>query len=511
MRSVLISTDFIYKEDGTLHPTEINTNTRDDITSIGDLDNDNFVQDTSGYFDHELLNLFMSTNGITKMICISRGGDDRLFKAFSNYYGYVYEHILIGESQITIPEIEDDPSILILRIAYDTYALVDDLYARDNYEFHNLIKDEPFASPVYFKENNLDTITEFVPSQDGQMPNYVVKARTPGYDPFDYPKGYRFDTVEELDQLKQNLGYNEFIQQYEYNQNLTLIDGRTHHLRTMSIIYGPNLDVLNIIFYKSLNFVSRYNEKLVYPSEIDSNKKLDNLFMSTYYPTYWSKTGLNYHADMNDLVLTPDGITVPFSELEILDEVQSIFFNQEMADTIEQPISIFENIELGTSEIIALSEANQGIFVNITAIHDEYGSFSWHDGAGNTYIVKKPGLAEDTVLYTKGGVIEEGDTIMIYDKSLNKIVPLTVTSVFFDIKDLDLYLLTLKPKPEFLVKLDDNNEHLYLVQHNGCTQLDSCFSGAGSCVRGTLCNDCGKNSQDCINCGGAATVTCIQA
>jgi hypothetical protein len=43
MRSVLISTDFIYKEDGTLHSTEINTNTRDDITSIGDLNHDNFV------------------------------------------------------------------------------------------------------------------------------------------------------------------------------------------------------------------------------------------------------------------------------------------------------------------------------------------------------------------------------------------------------------------------------------------------------------------------------------
>jgi hypothetical protein len=510
MRSVLISTDFIYKEDGTLHSTEINTNTRDDITSIGDLNNDNFVQETSDFFEHILLDSFMKEHEMTKIICISRGGDDRLFKSFCNYYEYEYEHVLIGENQITIPDVEDQPSVLILRIAYDTYALIDDLYARDNYEFHDLIKNENFASPVYFKENDLNTITSFESSQDGKMPNYLIKARTPGYNPYDYPKGYRLDDVSELEILKENLGYDEYIQKYEYNQILTPIDGRTHFLRTMSIVYGSELNVLNLIFYKSLNSVSMYNEKLVYPYEIDTNKRLDNLFMSIYYPTYWSKTGLSYHSDMTDKILRPDNTTTPFSEMKISDEVKYIFFNRNLSNTIEQPITILDNIELGVSNIVAISNSKQGIFVNLKVYHEEYGEFSLYDGAGNTYLLKKMDTPEDTVLWTKGGLVEEGDQVMIYDKVLNKVIPIIVTEVYFDIKDMDLYLLTLEPNPEFLVQLDDSNDQLYLIQHNGCSSVD-CYAGAGSCVRGTLCIDCGKSSDFCINCGGSATITCAPA
>jgi len=52
MRSVLISVDFIYKKDGSLHPTELNTSTKYDL-SLGDLTKENFVSEVSEFFDHE--------------------------------------------------------------------------------------------------------------------------------------------------------------------------------------------------------------------------------------------------------------------------------------------------------------------------------------------------------------------------------------------------------------------------------------------------------------------------
>lgn len=509
MKSVLISTDFIYKQDGTLHPTEINTNTIDDITSIGDLDNNNFVEDTSDYFNHELLDSFMKNNQLIKIICISKGGDDRLYKSFSGFYNYEYEHILIGANQLTIPEIDDDPSVLIIRIAYDTYALIDDLYARDNYEFHNLIKDEVFSSPVTFNENGFDTIIEFEPSQDGVIPNYVIKARTPGYTATDYPKGYRLDNMEELNLLKQSLGDDEFIAKYEFNNPLSLVDNRTHHLRTMSLICGPTLEVLNLVHYISLNSVSVKNEKLVYDSEIDLNKQLNGLFLSKYYPTWYSKTGLNFHSDSTDLILNPDDTLISFSDLEIGNEIKNIFFTDKLENDSEQESKIFEHPIIGTSEVVSLTKQKNGIFINITATHETFGTFSWYDGIGNTYVVKKPNQTDDVVLWTKAGIIDEGDKVIIYDKLSNKTIQLVVQKVWYDIKDLDLYLISLKPKPQFLVQLNKSNENLFLIQHNGCTQLNTCYAGAGSCVRGTLCNDCGKNSALCINCGGSATVECI--
>lgn len=506
MKSVLISVDFVYKEDGTLHPTELNTSTKDDL-SIRLLNNSNFLDLVPGYFEHEKLHTFMVDNGLSKITTIAQGGFDRIFKAFANYYGFEYELIVVGANQITIPDVEDKEDTLIIRIAYDTYALIDDLYARDNYEFHNLIKGESFANPVTFTENSFDTITDFELSQDGKMPNYLIKARTPGYIPYEYPKAYRLDSVDELNGLKQNLGHNEFITRFEFNNQSSLVDNRTHHLRTMSLLYGSNLDVLDLVYYKSLNYVSTQNELLIYESEIDSSKRLNDLFLSKYYPTWYSKTGLNYHADSSDCVLKPDDTVVPFTHLQPGDSVKSIFFNSQFSLGEKQDYSIFENPIIGTSQIGGLSLVRKGLFINITARNETHGTFTWYDGAGNTYIIRKPNQLDNTVLWTKAGVIEIGDEIMVYDNSIQQVKPFIVEEISFEIKDLNLYLISLNPKPEFLVQLNESNTDLYLIQHNACVGY-LCYVGFyNRCAYGN-CTDCGKNAPNCANCGGGATSYC---
>jgi hypothetical protein len=506
MRSVLISVDFIYKQDGSLHPTELNTSTKDDL-SIIELTKDNFVDEVKGYFDHEMLNTFMIKNSLKKIVLICTSGEGRLYKIFAEYYGYDFEKIVVGHAQLTVPEVEDSEDILIIRVAYDTYALIDDLYARDNYEFHNLIVNEPFASPVTFNENNFDTINEFESYGDELIPNYVIKARTPGYDPSDFPRGYKLDNISELNLLKQTLGDDEFIQKYEYNHLLSLADGRTHHLRTMSLICGPTLEVLNIVHYKSMNSVSTLNEKLIFEEFIDSNKRLNDLYFSKYYPTWWSKNGLNYHSDGKDLILKPDGTLVSFSNLQVNDEVQYIFFNNEFSAGEKQELDKLKEFSTGISTVQSVSQKKNGIFVNIVASDENYGDLEWYDGVGNSYLVKKPGLEENIVLWTKAGNIEVGDELMVYNKSIDKVVRLTVQSLFFDIKKIDLYLISLDPKPEFLVQINENNKDLYLIQHNACN-LSQCGQIITVCAN-ARCVDCGKNSPQCLQCGGAATGTCV--
>jgi len=520
MRSLLISVDFIYRQDGTLHPTELNTSTKDDLSAVGQLTDENFVSEVEGYFDHEQLNTFMIENNLSKITIIGRGGDERLHKAFASYYGYEFDTVIVGSQQITIPEVEDKDDTLIIRIAYDTYALIDDLYARDNYEFHNLIVGESFASPVTFNENGFDTIKEFIPSQDGVIPNYVVKARTPGYIETQYPKGYRFNSMEELSELKNNLGDDEFIAQFEFNDSLTLIDGRTHHLRTMSLICGPTLEVLNLVYYKSINPISTQNDLLVYDSEIDSDKKLNDLFLSKYYPNWLSKNGLNFHSDESDLILRPDDSLISFSNLQVGDIVKYIHYTDKLELGEEQNSDILDNPTHGISKVTSLTKAKTGIFINITATNQTHGTFTWYDGIGNTYIVRKPNQSEDTVLWTKAGRIEIGDDIMIYNNKSLEAIPFTVDDVSYDVKNLELYLISLEPKSEFLVKLSETNNDLFLpnndlflIQHNACHPSRCFFSnpvGANVCAGPFFnCNDCGKNSNSCINCGGSATSSCV--
>ena len=506
MKSVLISVDFVYKQDGTLHPTELNTSTKDELSIREDLTNDNFISEVSDYFNHELLNTFMVENNLSKIVTISVGGDDRLYKAFANYYGIQYENIVVDMGTLTVPEVENSDDTLIIRIAYDTYAIIDDLYARDNYEFHNLISNESFSSPVTFTEDNFDTITEFESSQDGVIPNYIVKARTPGYIDTEYPVGYRFESNDELVNLKNNLGSDEFIQKFEFNNSLGLIDGRTHHLRTMSLVCGDTLEVLNIVQYKSINTVSTLNDKLVYEFEIDSNKKLDDLFLSKYYPNYLSKIGVNYHSDMNDSILKSDDSIVLFSDLQIGDKLKYILFNNDPEFDGEYAFSSLNQFSLGESTVQTITSAKKGTMANLTITYETYGTFQFHDGVGNNYMVRKPNQSNDVVLWTKAGVIEEGDEIMIYHKTLNSVIPFNVSTIFFDKKDLNLYLINLNPQPKFLVQIDDNGlfaTELFLIQHNAC--------GVG-CATGAVCGkcaDCGKNAGGCVQCGGLASQDCI--
>jgi hypothetical protein len=256
-----------------------------------------------------------------------------------------------------------------------------------------------------------------------------------------------------------------------------------------------------------MNSVSTLNEKLIFEEFIDSNKRLNDLYFSKYYPTWWSKNGLNYHSDGKDLILKPDGTLVSFSNLQVNDEVQYIFFNNEFSAGEKQELDKLKEFSTGISTVQSVSQKKNGIFVNIVASDENYGDLEWYDGVGNSYLVKKPGLEENIVLWTKAGNIEVGDELMVYNKSINKVVPLTVQSLFFDIKKLDLYLISLDPKPEFLVQINENNKDLYLIQHNACTAA-SCGQIITICAN-FRCVDCGKNSPNCLQCGGAATTFCV--
>jgi hypothetical protein len=178
-----------------------------------------------------------------------------------------------------------------------------------------------------------------------------------------------------------------------------------------------------------------------------------------------------------------------------------------MAAGIEQDFSVLENPITQTSVISSLSSSKNGIFVNITATNEKYVCFSWSDGIGNYHIMRNPSQQDNIVLWTNGGVIESGNEIMVYDRLTNQIIPLTVQSVFYDIKNINLYKISLRVNPEFLVQLDSSSD-LFLIQHNSCSF--ACYNSSFyyNCDN-FACFDCGKNSTGCVNCGGASLQSCL--
>lgn len=507
MKSLLFSLDYVYKQDGTLTPVELNTNTGTELP-IGVLTVDNFLSETEGFYDHSSLHTFLQTNSITSIKTIAVEGTDDFFRVFAEYYGYAYELVKTNSNDVTIPEVEDDDTTLIIRIAYDTYSIVDDLYARDNYEFLNLIRNENFASPVAFSSESLDTISSIELSQEGITPNYVVKHRTPGYDKSVWPKLYKLDTQEELDSLKLSLSDEEYLQKFECNLTSSFIDDRVTFLRSLNLVIGGTLDtVLNICNYTSVNRLSKSNTLLQDSTPVSpTSKLLSPIESSKFYPTFYVRAGFSYHHDETDFALGYDDTLVDFSNIQIGTELKDIVLSETLTQGGIGTLDDLSNFTISGSNVFATQTRTEGgIFVNIVASNEEFGEFTWYDGIDNKYLTQ-PDEGSNSIRYISGGEIEVGDKIFMYDKNSNTIKPLEVSSIAFDFKPINTYRLTLTPRSEFFVQLKTDT-NLFLIQHNTC--FSGCVKGSGSCTY-PECQGCGKNSSGCLNCGGTDFASCEQ-
>lgn len=512
MRSVLLATDFVRKDDGTLTPLEINTNSGHEITLDFDVPAQEngrkvpeFMKNFSSYFNHIEFDGFLKSNGITTIKLIDkRGGTCTIFESFAIEYNYQYELISVPEGSLTVPEVEDGEDVLIIRISYDTYALIDDIYARDMFEFHNLIKDEEFAAPVTFNvetTDNVDTINSFKPSQTGESPNYLVKPKLPGYPKGVYPKLYRLDNMDDVNLLKSSITENEFLQEYQFNSS-SLIDNRVTFVRSMDLIYGSNLDVFNIINYKSINSVSTQNSLLRYDSELDTDKKLTPILAAKWYPKWFEKSRvISYEFDELDEILMPDLTDKLAAELKLNDSVMGIKFTEDIKNKQTGSVSDLQTFTSGSTPISLFRESDLNcVFINITAEDENGTSYSWYDGINNLYLMQKQGT--DVAQYSDqpSSHMVVGDKIFVFDFLTNSPKPLTVTDIYFDIKDIKTYTMGLSDEfREFFIKLDDN---LYLLQHNsGCDQGCGVFYDCGSTLWGSpLCDRCAKGSVNCPIC-----------
>lgn len=509
MKGLLISTDFVKRNDETLTPVEINTNSGHHIQYMHPKFNaETFLDNYGEVSDHGSVNQFMIDNELTKITIIeSQSRLKNFFASFCDYYNYEFNSIELDPNSYTVPEYDEDEDEFLIRITYDAYAIVDDLYARDNYEFQDLIKGEDFSSPVTFSDNlDLDTINSISPPIESGYPNYVVKPRTPQYDKNEYPRLYRIETEEQLSQLKSELTDNEFIQKYEVHlDSLDDMDGRVSFFRSFDIIYGDNLENLHIIDYRSYNSVSLYNEKLVFDSEtVNDLNLLHPLYSTKFYPTWDIRELYSYHFDGDDYILDSNRSDLSAKELSIGDTVTALTFDERFYKTFDDHPNNEDILNTATeisSSVVGLSNRkDHAIFINVEATNSDYGNFTWSDGIGTPYLIQKEGYPEIYYSFLTIGNLESGDYVYTYDINSKEMIKLKVTNVYFTYEtELKTFLMTLDPHPEFLVKLNENSD-LYLLQHNSCSSF--CF---GQPCSDPSCNTCSAKDNLCPDCGGFAS------
>jgi hypothetical protein len=381
MRTVLVGSDFMYDKNGNLRPIEINT-------ALGY--HYNKLESDEEAIDLTKLLAFISTRGFTKVVYI--GEIEELTERLSNALSEIsveYEYLNVPSTSITIPNVEDNDTTLIIRSAYDTTAIVDDNYCRDKVQFLELIKSESFGAQFAYMDENSELVNHITTINDnGVHPNFILKARYPQYDRDVFPKLFRVSSQEELSIVLQNVTPEYFLMEYYFNSE-KIYQNHITVIRELSLLHPPTLEAIQIGSYSTfgndnLLDVSEYNSEsfeLVSPREKYLTKEVG-----------FSKPKLQD----TDLITMADGSFKTGLDLQVGDLIKTIDipnpFNVNKANEVANYKISFEELEAGTtySTNVVTHKKRFDTYSNIVKLTFTDGS-DWLDTDSSKYLSEKDG------------------------------------------------------------------------------------------------------------------------
>jgi hypothetical protein len=470
MKAVLLSTDLIKKTDGSIKVLETNTNS--------------WLSTDWNLYDFSSLISFIQSNNFTEVHVIVPSFIQKAsikLKEICDGIGVTHvEHILSNDA-VTIPFIEDSENKLILRLSYDTTAIIDDDYCRDKFKLQSIIHNELFGVKTYIsgQVDDFSGMEDFTYTDD--VPNFIVKYRFPSYIREELPKLYKVQNLTQLNNLKSQLEENNFLQEFVQSD---LVDGRRNIIRSLDFLYGGNLDVINISSYIILHQI----EETIWPNTFDEN----GLLSKKDRPKYITHTSdhrsaeVEYVYDVDNEVAMGDGTKKTFATLKIGDSVKSLHIegldlNESLYDMntwtgsyseFIQNVSIVNTSVKVTRESVPISQ----LYIKITLDDNT----SWDDVKKSLLLVKDG----DIIKFQRVNNMNIGDVIITYNFQEEQIQLKTITNLEVVFKE-----------NQILGSLDVEPNDLYLpyvsleysiIQHNKC----SAFCNSYGCANSTFCGDC---------------------
>jgi hypothetical protein len=508
MKAVLIATDYLKDIDNSFKTIETNTGLHMVVKNI------------SNYINIVEFDEFLSNNNIDTIEMISpKHRFDNIYDldAEREYFefgidsieGFFHSHysgssITFNWNQtkygsVTIPTIEDTPNKLILRISFDTTALIDDTYAKDNWEYLKLIHDsEPSLIPATYvndSELGFDSIGTTV-RDNGGFPNYIIKERFPTVNYMNYPKILKLDDSTQLTNIKNSLLSGEYLQEYIYNPN-DIIEGKLKTYRTITMVYGGNLD--------TFNFMSPYEHtNPTAPSltvDYDNNGHIQiwerPSFLQKLGTSYEDNRALNktYHFDSTSKILMNDGSIKNIDNLIIGDTLKTLDITGLPSDN--------ENVFAWTEEYGVVTGSTTEIPTYVQDVNST-NTLVWlinltlEDGIKFSDVQDSNVLSQDIkdpnkVRFINFSNIEIDSIFIIYDLITQSYLKKRVISIEYTYEDLNIYTLNVESQDSFLTTEEGVDFPRYvMMQHNA----------APSNCTAWCCSSSAYGFYQCINSGG---------
>jgi hypothetical protein len=492
MRTVLVGSDFTYNKEGNLVPFEINTNIGWHTTKL---------EDDADCIDLSVLSEFIINNGFTKVVYI--GSVVPLLqkiKIMVEGHSIEFQGEYTSPLAITIPNIEDNDTTLIIRSAYDTTALVDDIYCRDKVNFLNLIKNETFNSQFAYRDdlNNLISNITII-NDNGIHPNFILKSILPAYNKSEYPKLFRVTNQEELDVVLTNVDSTYFLMEYHFNENNLYNDNQIKMYRGLNLLFPPNLESISLGGYTLLSSALLNDSPTTYdPTTFELSEVYRNKYLIYSHAIQQPKL-----LD-TDLVQLADGTFVTALELQVGDDLKTIDIpnpndinlTMETADFGITYNSLVSGSTYSTNKVLGKKR------VNMVSIYTEFtftDETSWSDTSNSFYLINR----EDNIRFVKLDYnpnifneynIQIGDKIILIDtlsETLN-FVSKEVATVTKNRQYFSGWLIDVERQHLFLTKTESTgNESFVSIEHNveSCI-ADGCMDNALSCQQGGCAKGC---------------------
>jgi hypothetical protein len=475
MKAVLIATDYIKTTTNEYKVLEINTQSG----IIADMN----LLDWTG------LTNFIQSNSFTNVHCILPNYDKRfsvkLNEICDSIGGITFQVYETGDSSITVPYIEDNDNSLIIRLSYDTTAIIDDEYAKDMYNFLRAVGGQSFNPKTYIPNivDNFSDIEDFSYTLD--TPNFIIKKRYPNYDKNLNPRLYKIQNLEELNALKAEVEEDtEFLQEFVDSE---ILSGKRTIIRGIDIIYGADLSVISMGGYK----VSSYISEDIWENTFSETGLLSAKDRPKYITYYTNSTQLAaYIYDADQLVLMADGSRKEFSQLETGDTVKSISLSTLPLDETEYKVSewtgshteFIENFEVSqTAVVVKTTKTQNTFFIRITLDN----TIEWDDLPGTEILIRE----DDVIRFKMVNELEIGDVMELFSTETETIVSKTITNLEVTFKEnMEIGSIDVEPIDLFLPLVTN----VYaIIQHNACTST-FCRQYGQDCTSYFKCTNCTK-------------------
>jgi hypothetical protein len=341
---------------------------------------------------------------------------------------------------------------------------------------------------------------------NGIHPNYLIKKRYTPSDNTVYPIVHKIDTIEELNSLKSSLQVDEYIQEFIYNSN-DIIDNRLQYYRSIDMVYGSNLDSLNLSVFQKTNLL-----ELSDTTDYDDTKIVQKWDRPKYLPKIFNAindTSTRIDADSTTKILLADDTIKLAGELVVGDILKSVKISD---------IQGLQESELSTFSASFNTIVEDSTFTTATVLdivsYEYYGqiiNFELDNGSKFSDVPHARIFieSENEIKLKEYNNIEIGNKVLVINRETNILEEAIVTGINYTLESLTSYRIGLDA-PHIFETLDESTLAKYgLLTHNysfSCQQWHcSCYYIQDSylCGGGTYINWPSGYGMACIRVNGA--------